>query len=76
MKATRNGSKRFKVGDWVTFPFGARNALAQVIEARGPIGVNGRHLYTIRLLRKDAEPDCFELPGDELEKAAPPEANS
>ena len=64
---------RFEVGDWVTFPFGVRKAVAQVIEQRGPLGgVEQRHLYRIRLERESMEPDLFEMPEDLLEPASPP----
>jgi hypothetical protein len=64
---------RFKVGDWVTFQFGVRSALAQVIEHRGALGgVEQRHLYRIRHDREDSEPDLFEIPEDEIEPASPP----
>ena len=33
MNAIRNKRGRFKVGDWVAFPYGTRNLVAQVVEA-------------------------------------------
>jgi hypothetical protein len=72
MSATRKETGRFKVGDWVSFPYGARNLTAQIVEARGPLGINGRHLYRIRVAREFGEPDSFELPGDDLELAPAP----
>jgi hypothetical protein len=73
MKAADQEAGRFKVGDWVSFQYGARNVVAQVIEARGPIGVNRRRLYRVRLAREFAEPDSFEMPEDELQAAPRPE---
>jgi hypothetical protein len=43
-----------------------------VIEARGPLGIKGRHLYRVRVIRDAEEADAFEMPEDELEAAAPP----
>lgn len=76
MKVTHNGREKYKVGDWVSFPYGAMTLVAQIIEARGPLGVNGRHIYRIRVPRGAEEPDCFEMPGDEMERASPPETIS
>ncbi len=72
MRKTKEPKPRFKVGDWVTFPFGTRNAVAQVIEDRGPIGVKGRRLFRIEITWDDREPDRFEMPEDEMMPAAPP----
>lgn len=63
----------FKLGDWVTYPFGIENHFAQVIEERGPIGVKGRHLYRIRFDLEETEPNCFELSEHDLQKASPPD---
>jgi hypothetical protein len=72
-----NGKKAtFKVGDWVTFPFGTRKVLARVIEDRGPIGVQGRRLFGIEIAREDREPDRFEMPEDEMMPAMPPPKNA
>lgn len=73
MSATRKRNGRFKVGDWVAFPYGTRNLIAQVAEARGPLGVNRRHLYRILVPSESGEPDSFEMPDDELAAAGPPD---
>jgi hypothetical protein len=73
MRTPDQRAGRFKVGDWVSFQFGTRSVVAQVIEARGPIGVNGRRLYRIRLDREFTEPDMFEMPEDDLQAASPPQ---
>ena len=62
---------KFRVGDWVTFQYGARRVFAQVIEDRGPLGVNRRRLYRIRLDQDLNDPIAFEMPEDDLEKALP-----
>jgi hypothetical protein len=70
---TRKQAGRFTVGEWVSFPYGARNLFAQVVEARGPLGVKGRHLYRIRYTREPGDQDSFEMPEDEMESACPPD---
>lgn len=65
---------RFNVGDWVSFLFGANRVWAQIIEDRGPLGVNRRRLYRLRLDRESSEPDEFELPEDDLKPAIPDKA--
>jgi len=73
MSKKRIPPPRFEVGDWVTFPFGVRIAVAQVIEQRGPlIGPERKHLYRIRIDREENEPTLVEIPEDELEPASPP----
>jgi hypothetical protein len=72
MNATQKKATRFKVGDWVSFLYGTKNLIAQVMEERGPLGMNRRHLYRIRVPRDNGEPDAFEMPEDELEAASPP----
>jgi hypothetical protein len=71
MSGARKKNGRFKVGDWVAFPYGNKDPIAQVIEARGPLGINQRHLYRILVPRESGEPDSFEMPEDELAAAAP-----
>jgi hypothetical protein len=61
------------VGDWVTFLYGSGNVFAQVIEDRGPLGVNRRRLYGVRLDRGAEEPDFIEIPEDDLRAAALPD---
>jgi hypothetical protein len=62
---------KFRLGDWVTFDFGAKPAFAQIIEDRGPLGVNRRRLFRIRLDQESNEPFLFEMPEEEMEKAVP-----
>src|SRR5947209_3027980 len=73
MSAIRKKNGRFKVGDWVAFPYGNKDLIAQVVEERGPLGINRRHLYRILVPRESGEPDSFEMPEDELAAAAPPD---
>jgi hypothetical protein len=76
MTKIRKKRGRFKLGDWVRFPYGAADVFAQVIEERGPIGVKGRHLYRIQIDRDAEEPDAFELAEDDLQAASPPDKSA
>lgn len=64
----------FKVGDWVSFqlPFG--EAIAQIVEDRGPIGYKGRRLYGLRRHLDVGEGEYFELPEISLHSTAHPPA--
>jgi len=73
MSTIKNQRARFKVGDWVAFLYGTRNLFAQIIEARGPLGINRRHLYGIRVAGETDEPDCFEVPEDALTAVTSPD---
>jgi hypothetical protein len=73
MSAHKKTASRFRVGDWVAFLYGTKKAFAQVVEDRGPIGVQGRRLYRIRLFHNSDEPDAFEMPEEYLEAAPAPE---
>ena len=72
MSAEKKSKPLFKVGDWVSFQYGLREALAQVIEDRGPIGDKGRRLYGLQMEREMCDPDYFELPEVELKPATAP----
>jgi hypothetical protein len=69
MNTVKTKRPKLRVGDWVTFKSGVRPVFALIIEDRGPLGVNGRRLYRIRLERPYTEPDMFTMPEDEMEKA-------
>jgi hypothetical protein len=60
---------QFHKGDFVTFRLTTRAVRGEVKEDRGPIGVNGRHLYLVEfLLDPDStSPSHIELPADELQ---------
>lgn len=72
MNNPRQQLPRFKVGDWVSFPFGTMNPAARVIEDRGPVGMNKRRYYRIELQLPDGEPDRFEVLEEDMIAAAPP----
>jgi hypothetical protein len=73
MSTKTKASNQFKVWDWVSFPYGVRDMLAQIIELRGPLGTNGRQIYRIRIVPDEGEPDEFELPEEALQAASAPE---
>ena len=61
--------RRFKKGDSVKFQLGARSIQGVVKEDRGPIGVNGRHLYLVEFRAERQSPalSLIELPALELQ---------
>ena len=73
MNKTKKTKARFKVGDWVSFRYGVRDVVVQIIEDRGPIGYQGRRLYRIEMPREDNEPDRFEAAEEGMTLAAPPD---
>ena len=76
MKTSRKLSRRFKVGDWVSFDYGIRRITAQVVEDRGTLGVQGRRLYRVRPMPSREDLNDFELAEEELEPATEPEEMS
>ena len=66
MSSAHHQAPRFKVGDWASFRYGSRQVWAQIIEDRGPIGVNRRRLYRVRIGDEQTEEVTFEVPDDEL----------
>jgi len=70
MSVRKERKPLFKVGDWVSFPWGVKDALAQIIEDRGPIGVGGRRLYRIQPALDFIE--AFEMPEVDLKPAHRP----
>jgi hypothetical protein len=67
MSAAHRQTPRFRVEDWVSFPYGSRRVWAQIIEDRGSIGVKRRRLYRVRICDEQTEEVTFEVPEDELE---------
>jgi hypothetical protein len=52
--------------------YGPRRVQAQVIEDRGPLGINGQRIYRLRRDLEDGESTSFELMEEDLEAAAAP----
>jgi hypothetical protein len=71
MASVKRSAPRFRVGDWVSFPYGSRQESAQIIEDRGLLGVHGRRLYRVRLGIDQEDPTTFEMPEENLEAADP-----
>lgn len=76
MSTTNQQIERIKVGDWVSFLYGAGNLIARVIEDRGPLSTHRRRLYGVRVDRESSEPEFFEMPEDELELVTAPDKES
>lgn len=73
MSTASRQTPRFHPGDWVSFQFGSRKAVARVLEDRGLLGVRGGRLYRVQPpLDEAGESAPFEMPEDELESAVPP----
>ena len=66
MGSLTKSQPRFRTGDWVSFLYGTRRLIVQVIEDRGPIGLRGRRLYGVRLDNDQEEPSTSEIPEDDL----------
>jgi hypothetical protein len=58
---------KFRVGQSVRMKHGFRGMIGEVIEDRGPIGVGGRRLYTIRLQLDPWNEFTTERPEESLE---------
>lgn len=75
MSIIQHAEPKFRVGDWVFLQSGVRPIWAQVVEDRGPLGVNRRRLYRIRFdVQSDddsSEAISFEMPEDDLTRAQP-----
>jgi hypothetical protein len=72
---TTRTKPRFRVGDWVSFTYGATPVVAQVIEDRGLLGYQQRRLYGLRMdldNLDEIEPTTIEMREEDLEPAAAP----
>lgn len=61
--------KKFRKGDRVRFQFGIYSVEGIVKEDRGPLGINGRHLYRVEFpfgLHAES-PSHIELPAEQLQ---------
>jgi len=66
-KRARGASLR--VGDRVSFEFGAGTVKGVIIEDRGKLGFKGAQLFTVRVKRTDAEDLVLEIAADRLNAA-------
>lgn len=60
---------RFRVGSWVSYLFGFRRVLGQVVEDRGMLGLQGRRLYSLAIGQDEDEVRTTVVPEDDLEAA-------
>jgi hypothetical protein len=60
---------RFQVGDQVTFSYGRSTMTGEITEDRGPLGLEGRRIYQVRVSRDPFEPETWEMSEDDLEPA-------
>jgi hypothetical protein len=69
----KTAARRIRVGDRVTFKYGTSRLTGTIVEDRGPIGVNGRRLYSIRfkLDRSLAESRTVELSAEDFRLRRP-----
>jgi hypothetical protein len=58
--------KSLSVGDTVRFTLGTTHISGVVVDDRGPIGMNGIHIYQIRVPNSPHDDRVFEMPEDEL----------
>ena len=58
---------QFHKGDRVRFHTGTRVVQGRVKEDRGPIGINGRHLYLVEFRADPQSPSPIELTAEQLE---------
>ena len=56
----------FRVGEHVTVDFGPRKLTGVIVEDRGAIGVQGRHLFTVDVPMDPFDPMTIEVPEDEI----------
>lgn len=64
------GQSPFHLGDRVRIDFGRRKLTGVIVEDRGAIGAQGRHLFLVDIPMDPFEPMSVELPEDEIESIA------
>jgi hypothetical protein len=70
MRSATESAPRFQTGDWVAAHSGFRKIIGQIIEDRGPIGLQGRRLYQLQVGWGDGE-TTIEMPEVDLHPAPP-----
>jgi hypothetical protein len=58
MRTIKEKPGKYRVGDWVSFLYGPRLVLGQIVEDHGPIGFRGRRLYVVRLDKSEESELC------------------
>jgi hypothetical protein len=69
MSTATKTAPRFRVGDWVSYLFGFRRVIGQVVEDRGRLGLQGGRLYSLAIERDEDEVTTTVIPEDDLEPA-------
>ena len=72
--AGKKGSRagRVRVGDRAMLQFGFQDVPIEVLEDRGPLGVGGRQIVRIKLIRDPMDGEVeFEVPAEELKDLQP-----
>ena len=69
--STTHGQSSFHKGDRVRVDFGRRKLTGVIVEDRGAIGMQGRHLFQIEIPMDPFEPMSLELPEDQMEAISP-----
>src|SRR5437667_12049024 len=68
--STTHRHASFRLGDRVKVAFGRRKLTGVIVEDRGAIGAQGRHLFQVNIPMDPFEPMMVELPEDEIEAVA------
>lgn len=58
---------KFRKGVHVRFWMGLSYRYGVILEDRGPLGINGRHLYLVEFDAPPESPSRVELPADDME---------
>jgi hypothetical protein len=68
MKTVKQKPGKYRVGEWVSFLFGPRLVLGQILADRDPLDVSSRRFYTVRLDLTATEPWISRMAEEELQK--------
>lgn len=66
MARKKSSKKVVRVGDRVRFHIAAIEIVAEVVEDRGNIGVDGRHVVAVRFEGEDGEIQQMDWPAEEM----------
>src|SRR5262249_6853086 len=73
MPAVKPRPPVFKINDLVSLQYGPQRMIARIVEDRGPLGVNRRRLYRVRLELDATQPTFIEMPGQDLQAVPIPD---
>ena len=60
----------FRVGDRVSFLFGAGKVEGVIVEDRGPLGIGGGRIYGVQVRRDEWNEMTTEVPAEDLQAVA------